>query len=415
MVNTIRRANAQKAYGHQQVKSRCCTPFNLTCQSLLLGSLMLIAAMTATPTRAEAADGYRSYGYGRPYNKVYRDKGFKRAGFRHSGFRHSGFGYGRPYKRSFYRGGYRRRGFYRHGFYRPGFRAGFGYGGFYGYPRYFYGGHFRGDTALIAAGILGGVVLIDRALEREWQERQALLYADARARELARRRFYESRGYRLFRDDEFDGRSIGEPLDRQRGRFDGERRSANGLTQRDFETLERREYALERDRNRLEERQRQLEAERRAFENERRAFEDRLNRRRAPGNASPDSTPDFPLPQSDGPPGRFQPREGLSPESDIDDLDDDLLGISERRTVAVQNNRLVAAAFDACSGEMRKAAASSGLLVAMPSAPAVADVDGEGVYRLEASFTADNGTGQSYRKTMRCAADDAGVAFLEII
>ncbi|MEO0320785.1 MAG: AsmA-like C-terminal region-containing protein, partial [Pseudomonadota bacterium] len=134
---------------------------------------------------------------------------------------------------------------------------------------------------------------------------------------------------------------------------------------------------------------------RRAFENERRAFEDRLNRRRAPGNASPDSTPDFPLPQSDGPPGRFQPREGLSPESDIDDLDDDLLGISERRTVAVQNNRLVAAAFDACSGEMRKAAASSGLLVAMPSAPAVADVDGEGVYRLEASFTADNGTGQS--------------------
>ncbi|MEO0398423.1 MAG: hypothetical protein AAF224_03245 [Pseudomonadota bacterium] len=338
---------------------------------LLLASFAFVSLMVLTPTPA-AADGYgfRGAGWGHvggPYGRgFYRDR-FYRRGFHRGGF---------------YGGGFYRRGFYGHPWYGPGFRR----GGFYHPgPRYYRrGGLSGGEAALIAAGVIGGVILIDRALERQWEDERARAYVDARARERARRRFYEERGYRLY----------------------------DGTTARD--RLDDREDGLNRERRRLESVRRDLEADRRAFERERDAYE---QRRRDPRYDQEPSDRRF---------DRLNGSQDIRPrgnrgEHEARDLDDELLGAggldreNGRRSIGVSNNRFLRAAFDACAGETRRAAAEDGLMAALPGAPALVDVDAGGVYRLEADFTVNGDDGETYRRTMRCEADEAGVAFLEIV
>jgi len=129
----------------------------------------LVAVSAVAADRAYGRRGYR----GRAYRGARGARAYRGARV----YRGARF-YGRPYRRAARRHFYAGRRFYRprfypnrfYGarFYYPGFRPGFYYGG----PGFFYGNRFyrrgfgAGDAALLAAGVIGGAILIDNAFDR---------------------------------------------------------------------------------------------------------------------------------------------------------------------------------------------------------------------------------------------------------
>ncbi|MEM9706521.1 MAG: hypothetical protein AAF850_10655 [Pseudomonadota bacterium] len=300
--------------------------------------------------------------------------------------------------------------FYRGGFYGPRFRR-----GFYG-PRFRRRGIGPGEAALIAGGIIGGAILIDRAFDNRYG---APVYRGAPPQGFSDA-YYRDAARRL--DDELDR------LDR---RLDRVEREIFSSADRQFLENERR--LLSEERRRLEEERRRLEGRARAFGDreaaerlerdrvrrfdgsrfddrgfESRQFEDRRfeddrfeddlppidgrSIRRAPINPAPDTG-------SRAPGGREDPFDR--------EIDEQLLGGPEPA--------FIRSAFNACAQETRAAAAAGSVLIALPAAPDTADqADGAGV-AMTARFTAQDGAGATIQRTMRCEVDAEGVRFLEII
>ncbi|MEM9170528.1 MAG: hypothetical protein AAGC56_12850 [Pseudomonadota bacterium] len=260
------------------------------------------------------------------------------------------------------------------GFYGPGFHP-----GFYGPRHRFVGGRrgafrrgfYRGrrgrglsgaEAALIATGIIGGVILIDQALENN--NRRAPVAAPYRGRP-----YYGDRG---------DWRTT-----------DAERRALNA---------ERRALDAER---------RLLDAERRALEAERRIGGE--------GFIEPDPRfGDAPFDDSgfeedgrfDEQPRYDAPRGSNPPPVDADPLDDRLLGAADRTRIQT--------AYRLCAAETRAASDAGRLLAALPEGPGAVDRLAGGAYRLTTSFSVSSADGDMYRRVMTCDADPRGVQYLAI-
>ncbi len=367
----------------------------------LLGAAAFLGVVAATPTPAAAlGPGYVNAGfYGGYYGgrRFYGGRGFYRRGFYGRRFYRGGF-YGPRFRRGFYGGRY---------FYGPRFRRGFYGPGFYGYRR----GIGPAEAFGITAGIIGGAILIDRALDDRYR---------APGREVVYLPKYPP-DYDATRDGPRD-------LDPDfRGREDD---FESGVRFRGRSTEGDRDAAAD-----LEEERRRLEEERQAFAEERARFEEERRRYLAERNLNDpgddpqiepddgaDLDPDFdeedlrrspvrPVPRS-RPPSRppsieaRRPNEIL-PEPD-DGLEEDLLGAPDAAARRI--------AFSECVAEVRRAASAEGLIVAVPDAPteAPASLD-ERTYRLSAAFTAEASDGDSYRRLMLCDVDGRGVKRLEIV
>ncbi|MEM9899601.1 MAG: hypothetical protein AAF742_09515 [Pseudomonadota bacterium] len=308
-------------------------------------------------------------------------RGYYGRGFRGRRFYGNRF-YGRRfYGGRFYRGGFYGRRFYRGGFYRPiGFR-----GGFYG-PRY-RRGLSGAEVFGITAGVVGGAILLDRALDnrsRAVVDREVVYLpqypADANLWNNAPRDLDPN--YRRPGDDFESGVRF------ERGRN------------------------LDREATTLEDERRRLEAERRDFEQERARFEqerERYLQERDFRNPSDDPqifddleeeelrrSPINPVPQTED--------RGFNGES----LDDQLLGAPGAQARSL--------AFNECASEIRRTAGEEGLILALPAAPTEQPVDiGDGVVRMTAAFTAEGQDGFAYRRLMVCDVDSIGVKRLEVV
>lgn len=138
-------------------------------------------AFSAASTPAEAG-GRGYYGGGYYYGKGGFDRGYYGRGFHHRGY------YGR---------GYYGRGHYGRGYYGPGFDHG---------HHYRRGGLSGGEAALIGLGIIGGAIIIDRALDdrrddRYYEDRRDRYYDDRRRAGAFDDDYYYQRDARPYEDD----------------------------------------------------------------------------------------------------------------------------------------------------------------------------------------------------------------------
>ncbi|MEL6361160.1 MAG: hypothetical protein AAFR21_08730 [Pseudomonadota bacterium] len=262
--------------------------------------------------------------------------------------------YGSRYYGPRYRGRYFRGG----GYYGPRHFRGRGYyGRRYRGPRYFGRGYYHrrglsgGEVALIATGIIGGAILIDRALEDRY----------ARDR-------YDDRRY--VRDDV-----------RRRGPWDDEY-----YYQRDDRFAERAPERLTPDGDDLRDRNQGYDE----------GFND-------PGaNGQRESDDDFGLLGGNADRG---PDQGAVQGDDFD------RGAVRPGVVTAS---YPSASYRECAAETRGAVGAGGMQIAMPGEPTKVERLEGGTYRLTAVFTAQNPRGETWRRVMICEADDAGIAFLEI-
>ena len=245
-----------------------------------------------------------------------------------------------------------------HSAYRSGYHGGRHHRG-YRHKRHH--GLSGGEAALIAAGIIGGVILIDRAIENS--ERRHDGYYD--------RGYASGRSYPYYRNS-------------------GYRNESAHARDRDWERLEHERRRLEADRRRLDDEwerlERQTGAARPYEDNYDETFEQEDIQRRAREGAQ-QSAP-APIPQGD-------------------DLDKQLLGGPEAK--------LIRTGYSACADEARQAAMAGRLMAAMPADPSEVKELDNGVYLIRARFTVQEQFGDQHRKVLECEVDHVGVRFLKII
>ena len=230
---------------------------------------------------------------------------------------------------------------------------------YYNARRYRHGHRYRrgrisgGEAALIAAGIIGGVILINEAIEADRHRDYRRRYANRRYDE----RRFDERGpfedeYYYRRDDRYDGGAWDE-----RDRY-GDRRYEDDWDE--------------------------------GFEDEN--FDDYRN----DGDDAPDGAP---LKRDD---------------AGARDLDDELLGAEPARAAPRRSGYTIRAAYSECAAETRGAAGAGGLMVALPGEPTDVETLEGGAVRMTVAFTAQNPRGRSWRRVMVCEADGDGVRYLKI-
>ncbi len=207
-----------------------------------------------------------------------------------------------------------------------------------------------GEAALIAAGIIGGVILIDGALDRR-NDRDDRRYEDDRYRDRYDDRRYDDRRYD---DGRYDNN----------GRYDNRRYDdRRGAADDDY-------YYLRSERD---------------YDAENGRFSDRND--------------DYAVARDD---------------SDIDDilLGDEEIGVAG--DASANPGSFANAAFRECVAETRGAAGAGGMNVAMPGAPTGVERLADGSVRMTAQFRASNARGQEWTRRFVCEADDQGVRFLQV-
>ena len=295
----------------------------------LAAALAMGAGAVLVPSQA-AASGRHHYGVSYHYGGHYKHGGYSK----YSGYRGAKghYGYGHHHKGHYRKG--RHKGHYKHG------------------------GLSGAEAALIAAGIIGGVILIDQAIENSKAPKP---YYGAYGYN-GRDRYY--RQYRPYY-----------------GAYDYGTYGDAPISDGDWGAVDEERLALAEERRKLAEERRKLNEERRRLENAR------------TGRGTKGTSPSR---------GRAD-----------DALDDLLLGGEE--TASQGANPLLRRAFAACSAETRLAANTGQVMVALPSAPNAVEALPGGAYRLTADFTAQQTNGVQLRRTMQCDADDKGILRLEIL